>query len=55
MTIGTIDPRDEDIPETFVDVDDDGYFYIKQDDEWISLPLASLPALIDILKTIRVC
>lgn len=53
LTIGTIDPHDEDIPETFVDVDDNGYFYIKQGDDWIALPLTSLSALIDILRKVR--
>lgn len=54
MTVATIDDRDPDIEEVFVDIDDSGHFYLKQGDNWIALSLTSKQALLDALEHVHV-
>lgn len=53
MTINSIRmTRDDDVPDIDVDIDDNGYAYIKQEGDWIAFPKSKVPVLISILKEI---
>lgn len=63
MTVATVAMnKADDVPEIDVDIDDNGYAYIKQYDlsnlsedrrEWIALPVRKIPELIAALQEIR--
>ncbi len=63
MTVATVAmSKADDVPDIFVDIDDNGYAYIKQvdllgkvedDREWIALPVRKVPELIAALLKIK--
>jgi len=52
MTVAEVDPKDKDCDVVFVDIDDSGYFYLKQDDDWIKLPISRKQALLEALAKV---
>ncbi len=62
MTVATVEmSQADDVPGIDVDIDDNGYAYIKQNGksqdsderDWIAFPLSKVPALIAALQEIR--
>ncbi len=50
ITVACIEPLCETEDYTIhVDIDDNGWAYIKQGDDWVCLPVKSVQALIDAL------
>ena len=64
MTVGEVKmTRADDVPDIDVDIDDNGYAYIKQrnmdgpvedDPEWVCLPVYKVPELIATLLGIHI-
>ncbi len=64
MNVGEVKmTKADDVPDIDVDIDDNGYAYIKQrdmdgpsedDPEWVCLPVSKVPELIAALQEIRI-
>ena len=55
MTLAEIEmTKEDDVPNICVDIDDNGYAYLKQDDDWVALPRFKVTALIAALQEVHI-
>lgn len=57
MTIGTVAAGDLASSDGYsavdVDLDDNGWVYLKQDDDWVCIPISKIGDLVKILETVH--